>query len=186
MSFAELQQAIFDEASTEADQVRARYEAQLAKEETRIKEEAQRVEDTIISAAKTEAEQQARRLHQVAQLDAKAKILMAKQEELEETKRLVVAAVLVWNKEQAESLIESLLKLVPAGAGELQVGEVHEDIVNKLVDERGDVKVSDRVLPKEGGFIFKGEDMELNVTVDRLVEQLFLKHRAKLAETLFG
>lgn len=184
MSFEQLQQAILDEAKQQIDKINNRYEKEFSNEEDRIKIRAEEIKEKIITGAEKEGQMEAQRLHQSAQLNARAEILAAKQSELEKVLASANKTIIEWDKEQAKTLITSLFKLVPEKEGVVIAGSAHEEVVRKISLEKG-LKVNKRVIQNEGGFIFKGDRTELNATVSHLLKQLFERERSQIAKVLF-
>ena len=184
MSFEQLQQAILDEAKQRIDKINTRYEKDFASEEDRIKTRAKGIEDRIITRSEKEGQMEAQRLHQSAQLNARAEILAAKQSELEEVLVNANKVIIEWDKEKVKSLISSLFKLVSEKEGVIIAGSAHEDVVREVASKKR-LEVNKKVIVNEGGFIFKGDKIELNATVSYLLKQLFERERSEIAKVLF-
>lgn len=186
MSFEQLQQAILDDARQQIDKINNRYEQEFTSEEERIKTRAQAIEEKIITAAEKEGQMETQRLHQNAQLNARAAVLTAKQAELNKILAHTTTTIIEWDKEQVRLLVASLLKLVAKETGGVIItGSAHAEVVRELAQEKG-LKVNKQVIKKEGGFIFKGDRTELNATVSHLLKQLFDHERSAIAKVLFG
>jgi V/A-type H+-transporting ATPase subunit E len=186
MSFTELQQAIYDEAQKRADEIDAQYRQKLASEEGRIKKQAQLIEEEIIDQARYEAKQKARFLHQEEKLLSRAQVLKVKQEEIEKVKKEVKSQIINWEDEKVDKLIKGLVELIPENVeGEVVPGSAHEKWVKKYTDKKK-LSLSDKQIQDEGGLIYRGKDVEINVTVGRLVDQLFSRRRSEVAKALFA
>lgn len=185
MSFAELQQAILDEAKKQADAVEGKYRQELNREEERIKTRVAKMEEEIIAAAESEGERQYRRLHQEAQLMARAEILRAKQRELKQTAQETAQEILAWGEEESTELIKKLMASVPKEKGTITAGEKHEPIIKKEAEKRG-LKMTSATVADDGGFVYRSKKIELNLLVNHLVEGLFGRNRAVIAKELFS
>lgn len=184
MSFAQLQQAITGEARRQMDELKERYRQEVEKEENRIKERAQEVEEDIIDQAGAEGERRAKSLHQEAQLAARADILRAKQDGLDKTTQAAAVAVLSWDKSRTASLIKSLMKQLPEEKGKITPGEKHVELVRREAERLGH-KVLDKTVAGDGGFLYSGREVEMNMLVSELVKNVFARHRTEIAKVLF-
>lgn len=186
MSFAQLREALMAEAEEQAAQIRQRYDEQYAHEEARIKDRVRTREEQLITDAKEAATLEAKRQRQHAQLTARADVLRAKQAELERILQLLHQDILGWNERETTALLTALLELLPSDHkdGTLVAGSHHADLLRSLVKRHGYHVASD-TLPDEGGFLYRGSDTEINLTLSYLVQQLFARHRARIAQILF-
>tara|TARA_Y100000310_G_C20592972_1_gene769032 strand:- start:471 stop:1013 length:543 start_codon:yes stop_codon:yes gene_type:complete len=180
VSYESLKDALLTEAATQADEVAARFNDQLKSEKERIAQRAKGAEEEIIAQAESLGEVEASRLHQEHQLAAKANVLVAKQEELDETQTKVVDEILAWDGAATGDLLTHLLKLAPADA-ELTAGAKHADALKKA----GAKNVASETISGDGGFIARAANEEVNLTIRHLVAQLFIRHRAAIAAQLF-
>lgn len=185
MSFANLQQAVLQEATAKAVAVQARLDGQLATQESRLKKEVTAIEREILEQARADADNQAQQLRQGAVLAARAEVLLAKQAELTAVRAEFLRQLLALDAAQTARLIDRLLALVTEKNGECTAGEHHFAAVKKAAAKKG-FTVTDETIPGEGGFIFRSPRMEMNLTLGQLVDQVLIKHRAAIAETLLG
>ena len=183
MSFQGLQQALEQESADVIAKIKQRHEKRLKAEEARIKANARVLDEEIISAAEVEGTRAAKTLHQEHQLGAKAEVLEAKQAELAATKAALIKHINDWDDTEAEQLLKGLLKLLPGEAGTITAGEHHRDLLTKLVKEPHQLN---KTTVPGGGFIFRTHNSEINLTIEHLVQQLFVRHRAAIAQTLFS
>ncbi len=185
MSFAQLQKAIYKEAKKRADEIDADYHRRLAVEEERIKKEARMIEEGIMDRVRSEAMQKARFIHQEEKLLSKSQVLKAKQEEIESIRTEAKSQIINWDDEKAKKLIKKLIDLVPDNAeGEILPGGAHKKWIIQYAGKKG-LKISDEEIANEGGLIYRGNNIEINVTVGRLVDQLFSRRRSEIAKVLF-
>lgn len=185
MSFAQLQAALLRQANQEIHRVRAKYQREYAAKEEEITERARDIEESVISAAEQEADQEVKQRHQHVQLSARADVLRVKQAELDRLQTATVQEILAWPEAETRRFLTALLTLITERQGTITAGAAHAALVRELAAARG-LTVHERVMPEEGGFVFHGERTELNATVRHLVREVFRQRRAELAGILFG
>lgn len=183
MSFETLQQRILQEAQGQAEDIVADLAEQTRREEVRIMNRAQAMEEEIIRQAEAAGGAKARRARQEAELSGRAAVLAAKQIELDTTKQALIEELLALDAKQTQNLLESLLELVPE-EGTITPGEHHAAALKKLV--KGKLTLQSHTISNEGGFLFQSPQTELNLTTTHLVNQLFNRYRAEIAQELFS
>lgn len=181
MSFESLQKTILDEAAMQAKQVKGEIEDQIESEKERISDLAHTIEDSVAQSAEMEGVMKARQIRQEAELDGRADVLRAKQEELETTKVALREKLL---SADSDVLLKALLSLVPKESGTIVAGDVHAEQLRDLMPDG--CSFAEKTIQNEGGFIFTSEHTELNVTISHLIDQLFITHRADIARELFS
>ena len=118
-------------------------------------------------------------------LAARADVLVAKQTALAQVRAVFLAQLLHLDEAAAEQLITGLMALVPAADGTCVAGEFHHAAVKKAAAKRK-LSTAKETIPGEGGFIWRSPRLEMNLTLGQLIDQVLLKHRSAVAETLFG
>lgn len=181
MSLEKLQEAILEQAEQDASAIATQLQEEKSAEEARILARAQNVEQTIIDSAEREAQNLARRKRQQTELDGRSAVLNAKEDELQQTKQELFTKLA---NEDAKDLIKKLAKHVPDEKGTIVAGELHKAEVASVLDKKH--TIAKEVIPGEGGFVFRGKDTEINLTLGHLVDTLFRKYRTRLASLLFG
>lgn len=161
MSLAALREKILSEATEIAVQISHANERTIQEERSRALQELHALEEGIVSAANAEAERLTRTVHQQAKLSGRSLVLSAKQEALTKTKEAFISYLTALPRSEKHALHKALLTLVPK--------------------EKGDIELD----ADEIGFVFRGEGMEMNLTLPYLAEQLFWKYRSELALELF-
>lgn len=184
MSFEQLQEVLWVEAKQQLARINDQYDKELKAEEKRIQAEARRIEEDIITEAEREGQQEGQRLHQVAQLKARADVLLTKQTELENVLEEAKKTILGWPEAERKEMVQHLLSFVEEDEGELYPGEIDENIVRQIGEKKG-FKVKKETIKGEGGFIYRGDKTEMNLTVGALLRQLFDSQRAEIARVLF-
>lgn len=161
MSLAVFKEKILTQASTDAERL-------LHDNTNRVKEvrdnathDIRMLEEDVIAVATKEAHRQARSIHQYAELEGRSLVLEAKQRELQKTKDALLLELASLSEQQKQELYTVLLALVPKAHGE--------------------------VIPQsDGGLIYRGESIEINLSLSQLVEQLFRMYRSEIAKELFS
>jgi vacuolar-type H+-ATPase subunit E/Vma4 len=184
MPFAKLKETILAEARQQAQAVSDKIRQQTKAEEQRIAEQARQLEETIIRQAEQEGMRRARQLHQETELQARAAVLRAKEVELTKTKQMLVEQMLSMNNQQTTHLLQDLLKLIPDEAGTIVAGSIHRSQLEPLLPKT--LKLAQGDLTGEGGFVYRSQSAELNLTISHLVDRLFVKHRSGIARTSFS
>ena len=183
MSFEQLQDTILSQAKAKVEQIEQRYAKQRHDEEKRITEQARQAEESIIENAQVRGDRESARVQQERQLAAKSAVLEAKQKELAVAQEKAVERVLALSSEETEKLLKSLMQYVPKEKGVLVPGEKHREALEEILPEN--VELSDEGIPEDGGFIYRSQQTEINLTVNNLIELVFERHRADLAKILF-
>ena len=184
MSFASLKEKIVGQATQKLEIERDKFAKEFLEEEDRIKLQARQTEEVVIADAESRAKQEAKRLHQAAQLKARADILQAKQEELDAVLQDSIEEVLNWNETDTRKLLEALFGLVPGTEGVVAAGDKHEKLVREMAKKEG-LTVSDQTIAGTGGFLYSGSSTEINLTVHYIVAQSFSRGRSGIARILF-
>ncbi len=185
MSFDKLKQALLDEATKQINTINDGYRRDLLREEERIKKHAVEIKEGIINNAQEEGVRQAKRLHQTAQLQARVDILREKQKELDVTIKQATEKILAWDSSEAKMMIADLMNLVPDEEGEIVAADIHRELVVKEAKKKK-LPVSDERIKNDGGFVYKGKEIEQNLLISHLVQSLFERHRADIAKILFA
>jgi len=185
VSLETLKTAILSEANSQAQAIQAQADATKAKEESRVKQKASALEEAIITAASKTAANQAAKIHQAARLQAKAAVLRAKQTELDITRQQVIERLLTQDEAKSTSLIKALLKSLPNQDGAIIAGDKQKELVTHLAQAAG-FTVAKETFKNDGGFIHRLKSQETNFTLRHLVNQIFEKHRAAIAQILFA
>jgi hypothetical protein len=129
---------------------------------------------------------QANQVYQTGRLAARAEILQTKQAELDITKAEVIKQVLAWPKAKTQDFLQGLFALVPEDKnGHIQAGAVHRNVIKALASKHK-LKLAEEDIPNEGGFIYISPSVEIDLTLSRLIDELFTRHRTDLAQKLFS
>ncbi len=162
MSLSALKEKILLEAAADAEQITREHDRVLQDKQERTVQELRALEEGIVADAKKEAERQVRIIHQQAELAGRSMILQAKQEELQATKEAFLSLLTKCTNEEKKAIQSALQSLVPKGDG-------------KIVEDASGI-----------GFVFQGDGIEMNLTRSHIVDELFRKYRAEIANELFN
>lgn len=185
MSLTKLQEKIIQDATAKAAEITKSFAAQKAEREEKVRDAARKLEEDIIDQAQKEAEYISTRALQDAKMNMRSKILHDKQKQLDVLEQAFLQQLLDMPKEESKAMIEKLLKHVPKKEkGTIVAGEVSHHAVEKLCDSK-EHTVAKEVIAGEGGFIFRGDKSEVDLTFTNLVRQVFLHHRSEIAHVLF-
>lgn len=184
MSFEQLKEAILAEAQAKVQEIEQRYGAQRRSEESRIAGEARKAEEDIIAAAGVRGDREAARAQQERQLAAKSAVLAAKQAELETAQKLAADKLLSQDEDSASRMLKSLLSHLPEEEGQIIPGEVYREELGAMLP--ANLKLAEESIPGDGGFIYRSKQTEINLSLRHLMAQVFERHKAQLAKTLFS
>lgn len=161
MSLPVLQEKILGEAKAQAADIARQGDLELAKERELAMQELREMEERIIVDAENQAQHASRIIHQKAELSGRASVLEAKQEEIAAAKDAFLAMLRELPEAEKKKFLASLKNLLPKTEGEVKE---HTD----------------------GGFVFHGKGIEVNLTFPQLADRLFWKYRAEISRALFG
>ena len=174
--------AVREESAKRIAEIRAEYE-----------KKAQEQSAAILRAGEREAQQLASRVERTAQLDAKRQLLAVKQEMVSEAFELAKSKFA--QMPQAEYVAYLSRGIVAACSGDAQLvlnaadkeryGAQLEALVNVLLKGKGSITVAEETADIIGGFILKQGNVEVNGTVDILLELIRGELAAQVAQVLF-
>ena len=174
--------AVREESAKRIAEIRAEYE-----------KKAQEQSAAILRAGEREAQQLASRVERTAQLEAKRELLAVKQEMV--SKAFELAKSKFAQMPQAEYVAYLSRGVVAACSGEAQLvlnardkeayGAQLEVLVNVLLKGKGSVTVAEETADIIGGFILKQGNVEVNGTIDILLELIRGELAAQVAQVLF-
>lgn len=160
MSLSAFKEKILAQANEDAKHIAQKHAALSKEVRNSAAQEIRTIEESIIVSATKEAQRLAKGIHQRAEFDGRSTVLMAKQEELFATKDAIVALLTDMPEKKKKELQTTLRGLLPKQKG---VVKEHED----------------------GGLVFQGEGIEINLSLNHLIEQIFTKYRSEIARELF-
>ena len=171
-----------EESAKRIAEIRAEYEKQ-----------AQEQSAAILRAGEKEAQQLASRVERTAQLEAKRELLAVKQEmvskafELAKSKfaQMPQAEYVAYLSRQIVGACTGNAQLVLNAADKAAYGAQLEVLCNILLKGKGTIAIAEETADIIGGFILKQGDVEVNGTVDILLELIRGELAAQVAQVLF-
>ena len=171
-----------EESAKRVAEIRAEYE-----------KKAQEQAAAILRTGEKEARQLASRVERTAQLEAKRQLLGVKQEmvsqafELAKSKfaQMPQAEYVAYLSRQIVSACSGDAQLVLNAADKERYGAQLEVLCNTLLKGKGSVTVAEETADIIGGFILKQGNVEVNGTVDILLELIRGELAAQVAQVLF-
>lgn len=181
------------EAEAANDVVRAESASRIAEIRAEYDKKAQEEADAILRTGEKEAQQLASRVERNAQLEAKRQLLAVKQDmvsqafELAKSKfaQLPQAEYVAYLQRQIQSACTGDAVLVLNAADKAKYGMQLELLVNPMIKGKGSITVAEETGDMIGGFILKQGDVEVNGTIDILLEMVRGELAAQVAQVLF-
>ena len=181
------------ETQTEVDAILAEAGRQAAEAEAKAKEEAERLSAELDSRGDKDAAEREERLVSVAQMEARQKVLAAKQEMMEEAFSGALDKLCKAPDAEYAALCAALLvKAAPDGKGEAvfaedrqEAGRLAVEQANKLLGG-GALKLSAEKRPVKGGFILLSGSVEVNCSFETLVRLQRTEAAGEVAALLFA
>lgn len=186
------------DAASEISAVRAESDCRCSEIRAEYEKKAQETYDALMRTGLREAEQQASRIERTAQLDAKKALLGLRQEMLSEAFKLAQQKLLNMPEEEYLAfLTRQALEAVTTGREELvmnaadrdKIGEKLASGINAALKEKGaaaNVTVADSPREMMGGFILSQNNVEVNCTLDLMLEMIRGEAAAEAAKILFA
>lgn len=174
---------ILSAAKAEAASIAEKYQAQAKKEAA----------DLAVRNEKTAAERE-ERLVSVSQMEARKVTLAAKQDMVEEAFRLALHKLCnLPDDAYINTVAKLLIEAAPNGSGEVifakaehdRIGQKAVDEANRLLQNQGNLTLSDETRPIEGGFILANDRVEVNCTFETLVRLQKGEIAGEVAKRLF-
>lgn len=174
--------AVREESAKRIAEIRAEYEKKAQEQST-----------AILRAGERDAQQMVSRVERTAQLEAKRQLLGVKQEmvsqafELAKRKfaQLPQAEYVAYLSRQIVAACSGDAQLVLNAADKEAYGAQLETAVNGLLKGKGSITVAEETADIIGGFILKQGNVEVNGTVDILLELIRGELAAQVAQVLF-
>ena len=174
--------AVREESAKRIAEIRAEYEKKAQEEAA-----------AILRAGEKEAQQQASRIERNAQLESKRDVLAIKQEmvskafELAKSKfaQMPQAEYVAYLSRQVVSCCSGEAQLVLNAVDKEKYGAQLEALCNLMLKGKGTITVAEETADIIGGFILKQGDVEVNGTIDILLELIRGELAAQVAQVLF-
>ena len=185
------------DAETEDAAVRQESDARVAAIRAEYEKKAQEEAAAVIREGEKENEQRVSRIDRTARLEAKRTVLAMKQEMVSKAFDLAKEQITSMPAEQyVDFLVRQITQAVSTGSEELIMNPADREkygaqtvkAANEALNagnRTGALKLSAETRPMSGGFILKQGDIEVNCTIDLLLELIRGDLAAQVAEVLF-
>ncbi len=190
-------QRVLDDAQARADSIKAEAAEKTEAVESEAKEKANRRKDQILEQARKSAAEQKSRIIGMAQLEARKKLLAAKQELIGEAfQRALDELSILDGRDYLAIIHDLLLEMTDTGTETVIFNErdqkrITEDFwkeVNKsLTDQgkKGELGLSEETRTIKGGFILQRGGLEMNCSFESLLKRKRDELEYGVAELLF-
>jgi V/A-type H+-transporting ATPase subunit E len=185
---------IAQDAETEVSAIRGESDQAVAKIRAEYDQKAQDAYAAILREGEKENEQRASRIDRTAQLDAKRAVLAMKQDLVSQAFAMAEKKIAQMSEADYVSfLVRQVGKAASTGKEEIilnaedrtKCGAKLVEQANQVLGAKGALTLSAETRPMIGGFILKQGDIEVNCTVDMMLELSRGTLAAQVAEVLF-
>jgi V/A-type H+-transporting ATPase subunit E len=195
---AKITKQIASEAEAEITSVLTEAEAQASAVAEDYAAKAKAAEDELLRAGREAAEQRVQRQERTARLDAKKDILALKQELVNAAYDAAKKAVLGLDedkyvaflaKQACSAALTGSEEVILSAADRSRLGEKLLTAANAALKERGlsgELTLSDETRPFSGGLLLRRGSIEVNCTLDKLLEMSRSSLDAEVASVLFN
>ena len=189
---------IQSEAEAEITSVLTEAEARASAITEEFAAKAKAAEDELLRAGKDAAEQRVQRQERTARLEAKKDVLGLKQELVsaayDKAKKAILGMdedkyVAFLAKQACAAALTGGEEVILSEADRSRLGEKLVAAANAALKERGlpgELRLSDETRPISGGLVLRRGSIEVNCTVDKLLEMSRGSLDAEVASTLFA
>lgn len=186
------------EAQAKVDAILAQAEQQCAGIREDYENKAQKTYEDKINSGKKDTEANAGSIYRLAQMEAKKGILGLKQDLVSECFDLACEKILVLPKEDKVAFLAKLVADATVTGNEIivlsamdkdEIGDAVKEEANKLVAEKGinaELTVADAAGDFKGGVIVRRGNIEVNCTVELLIDLCRLEMSSEIAGVLFA
>lgn len=181
------------DAEKEIAAVREASHARIAEIRSAYEKKADEVYEEYLRTGIRDAKQYASRIERTAQLESKKELLALRQEMVSEAFRLAESKISAMDQQQyityltrkaCETGFRGEAQLVMSEKDKVSVGQQVADAVNAACPE-GKVTLADDTKEMLGGFILRQGNVEVNCTVDIILELIRGEAAADVAKVLF-
>lgn len=182
------------DAESEVSAIRAESDQAVARIRAEYDKKAQETYASIVREGEKENEQRASRIDRTAQLEAKRSVLAMKQEMVSQAFALAEKKIAQMPEaDYVAFLVRQVQKAVSTGKEEIvlnagdkaKCGAKLVEEANKALGAKGALTLSAQTRPMLGGFILKQGDIEVNCSIDMMLELSRGELAAQVAEVLF-
>ena len=190
-------QRVLDDAQARAESIKAEASEKADAIESEAREKANRRKEHILEQASKSADEQKSRIIGVAQLEARKKLLAAKQEMIGEAFQKTLDEMSGLDDQEYLSVIRNLLlEITDTGTETVIFNErdkerIREDFWKEVntglanQGKKGELQLSEETRPIKGGFILQRGGLEMNCSFESLLERKRDELEYEVAELLF-
>lgn len=194
---ASIKERILEDAHQKVDEIQKSAQEKADGIRVQADKQAQRILENAKNDAQYECEEHKRRLITIAQLDLKKQALETKQDMIEKTFENVLDKLCKLPLDQYKAVITDMLLDVCDGKEQVVFSNIDKErlgksfintVNNKLIQEgkNGKLSISDEVHSFKGGFILKGEGVEINSTFEFVLRTVRDDIESEVAGILFA
>jgi len=190
-------QRVLDDAQARADSIEAEAAEKTEAVESDAKKKANRRKEQILEQARKSATEQKSRIIGVAQLEARKKLLAAKQEMIGEAFQRALNELSIMDDRDYLAVIRNLLQEMSDTGTETVIfnerdqeritDDFWKDVNKSLADQekKGELELSEETRAIKGGFIFQRGGLEMNCSFESLLKRKRDELEFEVAELLF-
>ena len=188
---------IAQDAASEISAIRAESESRCSEIRAGYDKKAQEVYEELLRTGLRDAQQHASRIERTAQLDAKKAVLALRQEMVSRAFKLAEEKLVNLPEEEyvaflirqaAEAAATGEEELVLSSSDREKIGEKLTAGINAALKEKGmegNIRVAEDTCEMLGGFILRQQNVEVNCTLDLMLELIRGQVAAEAAHILF-
>lgn len=185
---------IIADAQTEADAVIAEAKAKCEEIRSDYDKKAQETYWGLVKSGVKECEARVARLGRTAEMEAKKSVLTLKQSMVSEVFEKATERVCSMpESDYVTFLAKMAAKVADSGREEIILSERDKALgakiaaeANAILGARGALTVSDAVREMPGGLVLRDGDIEVNCSINTIVEQYRYELASQVAEVMFG
>ncbi len=195
MSIEKVREKILQKAEKEAEEILSRAKEEIEKEKELFLKEKQAEFENKLEKAIRDIESDIRRRIDQVKLLADREILTVKRKFIDETFGLAMEKFLSMDKKDYLKFLEKLiLRDAPSGKSELVLNKKDRELfnerllksINKKLGKDRTVTLSDRTAEIKGGCIIRGDEVEIDDSLETLVNDERERSEIEIVKKLFG
>jgi V/A-type H+-transporting ATPase subunit E len=187
MAITDITHAIIKEAKKEASDIIAEAQVKAQEIEKDWEEKIAAKKQGLITSAQNKAHQKIMQAEFKLHSSIQTEILNQKRELLGKVYQSIVKKLSSLDNDQYVSLMEKLIAELPGKDGELFSTKDKQDLLKKALKKSGkSFELSKDTVLGSGGFVFRSKDIEIDNTVNSLVEDMRQKTELEISKKLFN
>jgi V/A-type H+-transporting ATPase subunit E len=187
MAITDITNAIIKEAEKQASDIVAQAHVKTQKIEKDWEEKIVAKKQELIAGAQNKARQKVMQTEFKLHSSIQTELLNQKRKLLDKVYNSVAKKLSGLSDDQYVSLMEKLIDELPGKDGELFSTRDKEDLLKKALKKSGkSFEINKETVPGTGGFIFRSKEVEIDNTVNSLVEDMRQKTELEVSKKLFN